>query len=52
VMFGAMGLTCATCGAVTAYLANRVPKYIAALQLIAGYSTQRLCADRLEFAAS
>lgn len=35
-MLGAMGLSCATCGAVTAYLADRLPTYTAALQIIAG----------------
>jgi hypothetical protein len=35
-MYGAIGLTCVTCGTVAAYLANRVPKYTAALELIAG----------------
>jgi hypothetical protein len=36
IVLGAMGLTCATCGAVTACLANRLPMYTAALQIIAG----------------
>jgi hypothetical protein len=35
-MYGVMGLTCVTCGAVTAYLANRLPKYTETLELIAG----------------
>ncbi len=36
ITLGAIGLTCATSGAVTAYLADRLPTYTAALQVIAG----------------